>query len=75
MLEDAPDDARVMVEIENHVKPGMFAFADACECDTGLTDLGINEEGDPGGEIVFLVMAHGRTASADGALDETYGLN
>lgn len=58
-MADAPDDATVMVMVENHLNPGMFAFAEACECDTGMSTLGESEDGTGGGEEVFLVMPHG----------------
>jgi len=50
---------KVMVMIENHLKPGMFAFAEACSCDTGISELGPDEDGTGGGESVFLVLPHG----------------
>jgi hypothetical protein len=58
LLADAPEDLEVMVQVENHLKPGMFAFASACKCDTGITELGPGEDG-KGGETVFLVLPHG----------------
>jgi hypothetical protein len=58
-LADAPDDMEVMVEVANHLKPGMFAFASACSCDTGISELGAAEDGTSGGESVFLVLPHG----------------
>lgn len=59
LLAEAPDDALVMVMVENHLKPGMFTFANACECDTGMRTLGPSEDGTGGGEEVFLVLPHG----------------
>lgn len=59
LLSDAPSDLKVMVIIENHLKPGMFAFAEACTCDTGISTLGPNEDNTGGGETVFLVLPHG----------------
>lgn len=59
LLADAPDDAPVMVMVSNHLKPGMFAFAHACECDTGMSTLGDPEDETGGGEHVFLVLPHG----------------
>jgi hypothetical protein len=37
----------------------MFAFAPACICDTGKSTLGPAEDGEGGGETVFLVLPHG----------------
>lgn len=65
LLADAPDDAPVMVLVENHLKPGMFAFAAACECETGMSTLGESPDGDGGGEEVFLVLQHGAGISED----------
>lgn len=59
LLATAPDDMKVMVIVENHLKPGMFAFAEACTCDTGVSELGTAEDGTGGGESVFLVLPHG----------------
>lgn len=59
LLNNAPDDMPVMVIIENHLKPGMFAFAEACTCETGVTELGPSENGTGGGEKIFLVAPHG----------------
>lgn len=59
LLAEAPDDMPVMILVENHLKPGMFAFADACECDTGISELGPSEDGTEGGESVFLILPHG----------------
>lgn len=59
ILADAPDNLPVMVVIENHLKPGLFAFAEACTCDTGITELGPSEDGTGGGEKIFLVAPHG----------------
>lgn len=58
-LADVPDDMEVMLQVENHLKPGMFAFAPACSCDTGVSQLGPAENGTGGGETVFLVLPHG----------------
>lgn len=58
-LADVADDIEVMVMMENHLKPGMFAFAPACSCDTGVSELGPAEDGTGGGETVFLVLPHG----------------
>lgn len=63
----APDDMPVMVMVENHLKPGMFAFAHACPCDTGISKLGPNEDGTGGGESVFLVLPHGSGVSEEEA--------
>lgn len=59
LLAAAPDDMKVMVMVEDHLKPGMFAFAEACTCDTGISHLGPGEDGTGGGEEVFLVLPHG----------------
>lgn len=59
VLANAPDDLKVMVIVENHLKPGMFAFAEACTCDTGVSTLGPGPDGEGGGEEVFLVLPHG----------------
>ncbi len=64
LLANAPDNLSVMVIVENHLKPGMFAFAEACTCDTGVSTLGPSEDG-KGGETAFLVLPHG-----SGATDE-----
>jgi len=64
-LADAPDDLEVMVEVPNHLKPGMFAFAPACSCDTGVSELGADEDGTGGGESVFLVLPHGTGVPED----------
>lgn len=64
-LADAPDDMKVLVIMENHLKPGMFAFSEACSCDTGISELGPNEDGKDGGETVFLVLPHGVGVSED----------
>jgi len=64
-LVDAPDDMKVLVIVENHLNPGMFAFAEACECDTGISELGPNKDGTGGGESVFLVLPHGTGVSED----------
>ena len=64
LLKDAPDDMLVLVQVENHIKPGMFAFTEACVCDSGVSTLGpgIDEEG---GEVVFLVLPHGSGVPED----------
>ena len=59
LLNTAPDEMPVMLIIEDHLKPGMFAFTDACACDTGVTELGPGEDGTCGGEKIFLVARHG----------------
>ena len=58
-LADVPDDMLVLVEVPNHLKPGMFAFSPACPSNTGMTTLGASEDGTGGGEEVFLVLPHG----------------
>lgn len=64
-LADVPDDMEVMVEVPNHLHPGMFAFAPACSCDTGVSELGASEDGNGGGETVFLVLPHGTGVPED----------
>ncbi len=64
LLAEAPDDLPVMVMVENHLKPGMFAFAEACTCETGISSLGPGEKGEHG-ETVFLVLPHGAGASEE----------
>jgi hypothetical protein len=64
-LAKAPDDMEVLVIIENHLKPGMFAFAPACSCDSGISELGPDEDGTGGGESVFLVLPHGSGVPED----------
>ena len=64
-LADVADDMEVMVMMENHLKPGMFAFAPACSCDTGVSELGPAEDGTGGGETVFLVLPHGSGVSEE----------
>lgn len=56
---------KVLVQVENHLKPGMFAFAEACTCDTGVSELGAAEDGTGGGESVFLVLPHGSSVPED----------
>lgn len=58
LLADAPDDMDVMVAVEDMLHPGMFAFAPACTCETGVSQLGSGEEGEE--EIsAFLILPHG----------------
>ena len=64
-LANAPDDMEVMVEVQNHLKPGMFAFAPACITCTGVSKLGAAEDGTGGGEEVFLVLPHGSGVPED----------
>lgn len=65
LLGNARDDMRVLVIVEDHSKPGMFAFAEACTCDTGISQLGeVKGNGDEG-EEVFLVLPHGSGVSED----------
>lgn len=64
-LANVPDDMPVLVQVENHLKPGMFAFAEACSCDTGVSELGPAEDGNGGGENVFLVLPHGTGVPED----------
>lgn len=59
LLAEAPEDMKVLVMVQDHLHPGMFAFAEACECDTGMSTLGGHEESFEGGEDVFLVLPHG----------------
>lgn len=65
LLANAPDDMKVMLMVENHLKPGMFAFVEACTCDTGISELGPSEDYTEGGEKVFLVLPHGAGVSED----------
>lgn len=65
LLADAPDEMKVMLMVENHLKPGMFAFIEACTCDTGVSELGPSEDYSEGGEKVFLVLPHGAGVSED----------
>lgn len=64
-LADVADDMEVMVMMENHLKPGMFAFTPACSCDTGVSELGPAEDGTGGGENVLLVLPHGSGVSEE----------
>lgn len=64
-LTDAPDEMIVLVEVPNHLKPGMFAFSPACPSNTGMTTLGPSEDGAGGGEEVFLVLPHGSGVPED----------
>lgn len=66
LLVNVPDNLPVMVMVENHLKPGMFAFAEACLCDTGISELGpANEDGTGGGESAFLILPHGSGVPED----------
>lgn len=65
LLADAPEEMKVMLMVENHLKPGMFAFVEACTCDTGMSTLGPSEDHTEGGEEVFLVLPHGAGVSED----------
>lgn len=65
LLSEAPDDMKVLVLVENLLTPGMFAFAEACSCDTGISQLGPGEDGTGGGEDVFVVLPHGFGISED----------
>lgn len=60
LLAEAPDDLPVMVAVEDHLHPGMFAFAEACTCETGISEVGISEESS---ESVFLILPHGFSVS------------
>ncbi len=64
ILKDTPDDLSVMCIVENHLKPGMFAFAEACTCETGIISLGPDQDGHDAGEV-FLVAPHGAGVSED----------
>lgn len=59
LLADAPDDMPVMVAVENHLNPGMFAFAEACSGETGISELGFGKDGVEVNESVFLILPHG----------------
>lgn len=65
VLAKAPDDMEVMISVENHLHPGMFAFAPACAGETGISTLGSGTEGEEGSESVFLVLPHGFGVSED----------
>lgn len=65
LLSETPDDMKVMVIVENHLKLGMFAFADACICDTGIATLGPDELNEKDGETVFLILPHGSGVPED----------
>jgi hypothetical protein len=65
LLAKAPDDMKVLVIVENHLKPGMFVFAEACTCETGVSELGPGADGEGGGETVFLVLPHGSGMSEE----------
>lgn len=69
LLAEAPDDMAVLVAVEDHTKPGMFAFAEACVGETGISTLGPSEDGSEGGEEVFLVLPHGFSISEGEAED------
>jgi hypothetical protein len=59
LLADAPDDLPVLVMMPNPIKPGMFAFAEACTCETGISKLGPDENMENEGQEAFLVLPHG----------------
>lgn len=65
LLTPETDEMEVMLIVENHLKPGMFAFASACSCETGVMELGPGENGEPGGEKIFLVAPHGAGVSEE----------
>lgn len=65
LLADAPEELEVMVMVGNHLKPGMFAFAPACECETGVQILGPDEHMIEREEKVFLVLPHGAGVPED----------
>lgn len=69
LLADAPNDMNVMVMVEDHLKPGLFAFAHACPCDTGISTLGGGER-EEGGETVFLILPHGSGVSEEDVENE-----
>lgn len=58
LLADAPEEMSVMVMMDDHTKPGMFAFAEACTCETGVSEV-------ENGEKYFLVLPHGVGVSED----------
>ncbi len=66
LLTPDTDELEVMLIIENHLKPGMFAFASACSCETGVMQLGPSEDGE-GGETIFLIAPHGAGVSEEDA--------
>lgn len=65
LLTPDTDELEVVVIVQNYLKPGMFAFAPACLCDTGVSELGPAEDGTGGGEKVFLVLPHGSGVPED----------
>lgn len=62
LLAEAPDEMPVMVMVEDRTMPGVFSFAEACECETGVARLGEFADGE---DEVFLVMPHGSGVSED----------
>jgi hypothetical protein len=65
LLATAPDEMEVMVMVEDHLNPGMFAFASACTCETGISEIGTEEDGGGESNKVFLVLPHGAGISED----------
>jgi hypothetical protein len=65
LLKDVPDHIPVMVMVQNLLRPDMMAFAPACTCETGLAELGTDENGDGEGNLAFLVLQHGATMAED----------
>jgi len=65
LLAEAPDDMPVMVMVENHLQPGMFAFAEACVGETGISQLGAIEGSETDEMTVFLVLPHGAGVPED----------
>jgi hypothetical protein len=70
LLTPETDELEVMVMVENHLKPGMFAFAPACPDNTGISKLGPDENMENEGEEVFLVLPHNAGVPED-EVDET----
>lgn len=62
LLVDVPDNLPVMVMVENHLKPGMLAFAEACTCESGLSRVGPTEED---AKDAFLLLPHAAGVSGD----------
>lgn len=75
LLSNVDDDIPVMVMVQNLLRPGMMAFATACTCETGLAEMGANEDGTGEGCLAFLVMHHGATMSGNDHEAEIVPLN
>jgi hypothetical protein len=55
------DELQVLLQVEDHLHPGMFAFKEACECDTGVMELAPENHEDPNDfpRMAFLILPHG----------------